>query len=115
MMTTTAKADFYRSSTMQTLEDDALALVAGQGNSIQTATDPHGLEGLKVIEVLNQYSLHPLQGLNTLTSIFQRNSEGQLILQINQAVVSIGVIEFRLTFDGLSNMGESLAEQIKLF
>ena len=58
MMTTTAKAEFYRSSTMQVLEDNALARVTGQDNSIQTATDPHRLDGLKIIEALNQYELH---------------------------------------------------------
>lgn len=34
MMTTMAKAEFYRSSTMQVLEDNALARVTGQDNSI---------------------------------------------------------------------------------
>lgn len=115
MMTTTAKAEFYRSSTMQVLEDNALARVTGQDNSIQTATDPHRLDGLKIIEALNQYELHQQQGLSRLTSFFYRNAQGQLILQINQEVVSIGIIEFRLSFDGLADIGESIASQIQFF
>ena len=38
---------------------------------------------------------------------------GQVKIQIDRDVVSIGTIEFRLSFEGLNDLGNNLVDQIQ--
>jgi predicted molibdopterin-dependent oxidoreductase YjgC len=108
-------AAFYSSSTMQSLEDDELALVVGQDGTIQTATDPHPMYEYRLMNALTQVvEMGQQADLSMLTSMFYVNDFGQTVLQINQDLVSIGTIEFRLHVNGLQDMGNMIAEQLML-
>lgn len=97
------------------LDDDALAREVGQKGIIETATDPHRLYGHKMIDVLNQLlSQQDAIDLNQLASMFYMNERGQTVLQINQDTVSLKVLEFSLSFDGLMQMGNMVADQLEL-
>lgn len=113
-MTTSVMARFYSSASLQSLDDEALAWILGQDDSIQTATDPHRLYGYKTIEVLNQWVDREISGdLNQLSNIFYTNEQGATVFQINRDVVSIGILEFSLIINGLREMGNAIADQIK--
>ena len=93
-----------------------LALVSGQGGLFHAATDVDRIGGLQTIAMLNQLGAEKVKdGLSKLNSLFRLNEKGQLTLQINQDVVSIGVIECSLNIQGLSDLGNSLTEQIKFY
>ena len=114
-MWTSAGASIYHSATLHSLDDNALASVSGRDGSIQHVKDPLDLYGHKLIEVLNHFQEKEVRGdLNQLTSMFYVNQRGQTVLQINKEVVSIGVIEFRLHIDGLSDLGHQIADQLVL-
>ncbi|WP_228206928.1 hypothetical protein [Acinetobacter sp. LoGeW2-3] len=109
-----AMANLFDSSSLRNLDDDLLALVSGQGGLFLTATDVDRIESSQTIAMLNQLGAEKItDGLSKLNSLFQLNEKGQLTLQINQDVVSIGVIECSLNIRGLSDLGNSLTEQIK--
>lgn len=98
------------------MNDQMLRAIVGQaGMNLHPKTeDPFRLSIAQL-----QYRLAKMDptevraGLDTLTSVFQMNSKGQLVMQINREVVSIGIIEFRLNMNGLSEMADSMMEQIK--
>lgn len=110
-----AIASFFDSSDFEHLDDDLLALVSGQDRSFQTKTDLYRADtlqrmtpqGFPVAAQSNQESL------SLFNSVFQFNEKGQLTLQINQDVVSIGVIECSLSIHGFSEVGKTLGDQIK--
>lgn len=110
-----AIVSFFDSSDFEHLDDDLLALVSGQDRSFQTKTDLYRADilqrmtpqGFPVAAQSNQESL------SLFNSVFQFNEKGQLTLQINQDVVSIGVIECSLSIHGLSEVGKTLGDQIK--
>ena len=110
---TSVCANHFTSETLYPLDDHALARVSGQDGSIQSVRDPISVYGHKTIDALSQLREKSGAGnLNQLTSMFYVNPAGQLVLQINKEVVSIGVIEFRLHIDGLREMGAMFSEQI---
>ena len=106
---------FFDSSGLEHLDDDLLALVSGQDRSFQTKTDLYRADtlqrmtppGFPIAAQSNQESL------SLFNSVFQFNEKGQLTLQINQDVISIGVIECSLSIHGLSEVGKTLGDQIK--
>ena len=113
-MTTSVMARFYSSASLQSLDDEALAWILGQDNSIQTATDAHHSYGNRTIEILNQWVDREIsEDLNQFNSMFYINERGATVLQINRGVVSIGILEFSLTINGLMDMGNAIADQIK--
>ena len=115
MVSTSALANLNTSAAWQRLDDNALAKVSGQDGSIFTATDPRIAYGYQLIDVLHQLADRQVTGdLNQLKSLFYTNARGQTVLQINQDVVSIGVIEFRLNVDGLQDMANTFASELKL-
>lgn len=115
MMSTSALANFNASAAWQRLDNKALAQVSGQDGSIYTATDPHLAYGHQMIDVLHRLVDQQVTGdINQLTSLFYTNARGQTVLQINQDVVSIGVIELRLNVDGLQDMANTFVSELKL-
>lgn len=63
---------------------------------------------------MNQWVDREISGdLNQLSNIFYTNERGATVFQINRDVVSIGILEFSLTINGLREMGNAIADQIK--
>lgn len=108
-----ANAGRYSLATLESLDDKLLARVSGQDGSIQHARDPLSIYGNRTIDALNQINQNAVSGdLSQLRSMFYVNPAGQTVLQINREVVSIGIIEFRLNMNSLSEMASMMAEQL---
>ena len=110
-----AIASFFDSSGFEHLDDDLLALVSGQDRSFQTKADLYRADRMQrmTLQSFTVAAQNNQESLKLFNSVFQLNEKGQLSLQIQQDLVSITVIECSLCINGLSDLGNSLTEQIK--
>ena len=107
----------YSSATMMSLDNDALSLVIGQGIS-HVVEDPYGLN-LDVIRHQIQQFFTPGSATQaeapTFGQLFKVNDKGELWLSVQRNVVSVGTIECDMNFDGLKNISNQFASEIKLY
>ena len=108
----------YPSPTMMSLDNDALSLVIGQGVSYVVGEDPYGLN-LDVVRHQIQQFFAPGSATQADATIFGQifrvNDKGELWLSLQRNVVSIGTLECDLNFNGLKNISNQFASEIKLY
>lgn len=101
LSTSTFAAKF--STTMQLLNDQEMSDVIGQASGINIfIADPYQSQQQLVQNIIKRLTqIEERQGSpQEFKQIFQTMANGQLKLQIDRDVISIGVIEFRLNMDG---------------
>jgi len=88
-------------------------MVSGQAGS--AADHPDSAPPVQVQDQIRQISGSEAGGISALTQAFRTDERGEIWLEIRRGVVSIGVIEFSLSVDGLRQMGEALAKEITAY
>ncbi len=98
---------------LEHLDDSALRMVSGQAGS--AADHPDSASPVQVQDQIRQISGSEAGGISALTQAFRTDERGEIWLEIRRGVVSIGVLEFSLSVDGLRQMGEALAKEIIVY
>ncbi|MEG2357703.1 hypothetical protein [Acinetobacter sp.] len=99
---------------LEHLDDSALRMVSGQAGS--AAASPDSAPPVQVQDQIRQISGQEAGGgISALTQAFRTDERGEIWLEIRRGVVSIGVLEFSLSVDGLRQMGEALAKEITAY
>ena len=99
---------------LEHLDDSALRMVSGQAGS--AAASPDSAPPVQVQNQIRQISGQEAGGgISALTQAFRTDERGEIWLEIRRGVVSIGVLEFSLSVDGLRQMGEALAKEITAY
>lgn len=99
---------------LEHLDDSALRMVSGQAGS--AAASPNGAPPVQVQDQIRQISGQEAGvGISALTQAFRTDERGEIWLEIRRGVVSIGILEFSLSVDGLRQMGEALAKEITVY
>ena len=99
---------------LEHLDDSALRMVSGQAGS--AAASPDSAPPVQVQNQIRQISGQEAGGgISALTQAFRTDERGEIWLEIRRGVVSIGVLEFSLSVDGLRQMGEALAKEITVY
>ncbi len=99
---------------LEHLDDSAVRMVSGQAGS--AAASPDGAPPVQVQDQIRQISGQEAGGgISALTQAFRTDERGEIWLEIRRGVVSIGVLEFSLSVDGLRQMGEALAKEITVY
>lgn len=99
---------------LEHLDDSALRMVSGQAGS--AADHPDSVPPVQVQDQIRQISGQEAGGgISALTQAFRTDERGEIWLEIRRGVVSIGILEFSLSVDGLRQMGEALAKEITVY
>ena len=99
---------------LEHLDDSALRMVSGQAGS--AADHPDSAPPVQVQNQIRQISGQEAGvGISPLPQAFRTAERGGIWLEIRRGVVSIGVLEFSLSVDGLRQMGEALAKEITVY
>lgn len=109
----------YSSPTMMSLDNDELSLVIGQGTRNLAVEDPYGLQldviRHKIQQFFTSAATQAQADATVFGKLFQVNEKGELWLSVQRNVVSIGTIECDMNFEGMKNLGNQLASEIKFY